>query len=167
MSFLLLMSVIGSVIYALLIAQNKRHDWRGALRIGAGGAFLLTGVDHLVSQTRYVEMIPPYLAHWDVELVIASGCLEMAAAVALLLPSWIWVRLRLPNLRSVAGVGLAMLLSVMVVANGHVAESGSQVQGLDFGTSYFAFRPFFQPFIVLWVLLGSEAIFPISQGPRQ
>ena len=64
-----------------------------------------------------------------------------------------------------------MLLSVMVVANvyianAHVAEAGTIVAGLPTDPLYLATRPFFQPFILLWALVASEAIMPRTRASR-
>lgn len=135
------------------------------MRHGMGGAFLFTGIDHFVSlETRYLPMIPPYLAGWDVELVLLSGAFEIAGAIGLLMPLKAWHLLKLPNLRPVAGIGLTMLLSAMVIANGHVAEAGASVDGLTLGGGYEAIRPLLQPFIVLWALVASEAVYPSHRG---
>lgn len=135
------------------------------MRHGMGGAFLFTGVDHFLSlETRYLPMIPPYLSQWSVELVLLSGALEIAGAIGLLMPLKGWRLLKLPNLRPVAGIGLTMLLSAMVIANGHVADAGASVDGLTLGGGYEAIRPLLQPLIVLWALMASEAVYPPDRG---
>jgi uncharacterized membrane protein len=160
MFFVFLMMIVSAFAYLPQTIWGDKGDWRTAMRHGMGGAFVFTGIDHFVSlESRYLPMMPPYLAQWGVELVIVSGVLELAGAVGLLVPLAGWRLLKLPNLRPVAGLGLTMLLSVMVVANGHVAEIGAQVDGLSFGQNYSAVRPLLQPFIVLWALICSEAVF--------
>ena len=103
-------------------------------------------------------MVPDYLEPYDFGLVYISGGLELAGAIGLLMPLAGWKALKLPNLRPVAGVGLTLLLSVMVIANAHVAETQGQVAGMAFGEAYFALRPLFQPLIILWALIASEAV---------
>lgn len=165
MFFLLLMAFIALGSYALLAVRRSWAAWRDAMRHGMGGAFLFTGIDHFVSlETRYLPMIPGYLADWDVELVLISGVLEITGAIGLLMPLAIWRLVKLPNLRPVAGIGLSMLLSAMVIANGHVAEAGTSVDGLALGGGYEAIRPLLQPFIVLWALVASEAVYPPGRG---
>lgn len=159
MLMIALMAGIGLVAYVPQFVWGPRRDWRMAMRHGMAGAFLFIGGDHFLSlESRYVPMMPPYLADWARQLVLLSGALELAGGLGLLLPLVAWRRLGLPNLRPVAGVGLAMLLSVMVVANGHVAETGGTVPGLPGSPLYYATRPFFQPFILLWALVCSEAV---------
>ncbi len=159
MMFLALMGVLAALAYLPQAIWGDRGDWRMALRHGMGGAFAYTGVDHFLrADTRYQPMIPDYLAPYDFGMVHITGALELAGAVGLLAPLWVWRRLGWPNLRPAAGVGLAMLLSVMVIANAHVAETGGRVEGLGGGDVYYALRPLFQPLIVLWALIASEAV---------
>lgn len=146
---------------AVLLRLQGRLEWRSALRVGIACAFLFTGVDHFVStQSRYVPMMPDYFGSWRAELILLSGAMEIAAAIGLLLPLKAWRSAGLPNLRPAAGVGLAMLLSVLVVANGHMAQTGAAADGLPASQSYLVFRVFLQPIVVLWVLVASEAVFP-------
>ncbi|MEQ9639476.1 MAG: DoxX family protein [Alphaproteobacteria bacterium] len=161
MLMIALMAAIGLVAYLPQFVWGPRRDWRMPMRHGMAAVFLYTGSDHFLSlHERYVPMIPPYLADWAVELVLISGALELAGALGLLLPLVVWRRLGWPNLRPVAGVGLAMLLSVMVIANSHVAAAGGSIPGLPDSTLYYATRPLFQPFIVLWALVCSGAVMP-------
>lgn len=165
MFFLALMATLSALAYLPQFLWGPRNDWRMALRHGMAGAFLFTGIDHFVSlETRYLPMMPPYLEHIGAELVIASGVAEIAGAIGLLIPLGTWRRLGMPNLRPMAGVGLALLLSVMVVANAHVAETGTQVAGLSAGPGYSAIRPLLQPLFILWALLCSDAVFPRARA---
>lgn len=161
MFFLALMVALSLLSFLPQVFWGLRHDWRMPLRHGMAGAFLFTGIDHFVSlETRYLPMVPPYLADLARELVLVSGLAEIAGALGLLVPLHLWRRIGLPNLRPVAGLGLALLLSVMVLANAHVAEAGLQVSGLPAGQGYAAIRPLLQPLIILWALVCSEAVFP-------
>lgn len=161
MKFLMLMSVIALIAYLPQWIFEDRRDWRLALRRGMGAAFVYTGIDHFANGAgRYQPMIPDYLAPYDFHLVEITGGLELMAGIALLASLGLYRRLGLPDLRPLAGVGLAMMLSVMVIANAHVAETGGAVAGLGGDATYYALRPLFQPFIVLWALVASEAVWP-------
>jgi uncharacterized membrane protein len=167
MFFILLMAFIALISWLPRLIAGRPVAWRDPLRHGMGGAFLFTGIDHFMSlEARYLPMIPPYLSAWDVQLVMLSGLLEIAGAVGLLMPRAGWRRLHLPDLRPAAGIGLAMLLSVMVIANAHVAEAQSSVAGLSMGGGYEALRPLLQPFILLWALVCSEAVYPPAREQR-
>ncbi|USA39868.1 DoxX family protein [Pelagerythrobacter marinus] len=167
MFFLALMATLSGVALVWSVVRAAPLCWRSVMRYGMAGAFLFTGFDHFLSlETRYLPMIPPYLGPFGRELVIASGVAELAGAIGLLLPRAAWSRLRLPDMRPVAGVGLALLLSVTVLANAHVAEAGLEVQGLSAGQTYAAIRPLLQPIFILWALVCSEAIFPPRRSAR-
>ena len=50
------------------------------------------------------------------------------------------------------GKSYTLLLCAVVVANVHVAQSGGQVSGLPFGSTYYQLRPLLQPLFVIWAL---------------
>lgn len=161
MFFLGLMATLSALAWLAQLPRSRRSNWRTPLRHGMAAAFMITGIDHFISlESRYLPMIPPYLEAMGRELVIASGIAEIAGGIGLLIPLGVWARFGLPNLRPVAGLGLALLLSVMVLANAHVAEAGLQVEGLAAGREYASFRPLLQPLMILWALVCSEAVFP-------
>lgn len=153
MSFLFLLIILSGVAYLAGRIFGRRLPRRDAMRIGMGCAFLYTGIDHFISDAaRYVPMMPDFLGDYAFELVWLTGGLELLGAVGLLVPLKVYNRFGLTPLRLWAGVGLAALLCVMVVANINVALSGGQVAGLDFGPWYYWSRPFFQPLFVIWAL---------------
>jgi uncharacterized membrane protein len=159
MSFLLLMIALSVLAYVPQFLFGERRDYRMAMRHGMAGGFMVTGIDHFVSShIRYVPMLPDFLADYAVELVYLTGAMEMAGAIGLVIPLAVYRRLGLPNLRRWAGVGLAVMLAFLVMANIHVAVEGSQVQGLEFGPWYYFLRPLLQPIFMLWALFASGAI---------
>jgi uncharacterized membrane protein len=82
--------------------------WQPALRVGLALMFLLTGVAHFAGKRRadLVAMVPPALPRPDL-LVAATGVLELAGAVGLLIPATApW-----------AAAGLALLMLAMFPAN--------------------------------------------------
>ena len=54
-----------------------------------------------------------------------------------------------------AGIGLAVMLAFLVLANTHAALQGSGVHGLEFGNWYDDLRPFVQPIFMLWAVFVS------------
>jgi uncharacterized membrane protein len=166
MSFLLLLIALSTLAYVPQFLLGDRHDYRMAMRHGMAGGFIVTGIDHFVnSHTRYVPMLPDFLTDYAVELVYLTGAMEIVGAIGMLIPLAVYRRLGLPNLRPWAGVGLAVMLAFLVMANLHVAVEGSQVQGLEFGPWYYYLRPLLQPIFMLWALLASGAIwrrFPVA-----
>jgi uncharacterized membrane protein len=165
MSFLLFMVALSGLAYVPQFFLGDRKDYRTAMRHGMAGAFTFTGIDHFVSShSRYVPMLPDFLADYAVELVYFTGAMELAGAIGLVIPLVVYRRLGLPNLRKWAGIGLALMLAGLVVANINVALAGSRVQGLEFGTWYYYLRPFFQPIFMLWALFVSGVIWkPIAR----
>jgi uncharacterized membrane protein len=54
------------------------------LRFAAAAFWLLAGTMHFVIPRQYEAIVPPYLARWRKELVVASGIAEIAGGVAIL-----------------------------------------------------------------------------------
>ena len=154
MSFLIFIAVLSILAYLPQHFSRYRGDLRMAMRHGIAGGFLFTGVDHFLNtHTRYVPMMPDFLADYAALLVYVTGAAEIAGALGLLIPS--------P--RKWAGRGLAILLASIVVANINVAIKGIGVDGLPFGSWYFWLRPALQPVFVLWVLYVSSNV---RESPR-
>lgn len=153
MSFLVFI-LIGTLLAYLpqrLLSTNRDH--RLAMRQGMALALLFTGTDHFLNaQTRYVPMIPEALSALALPLVHVTGAAELLGAIGLIVPAALYRRLGLPNLQRAAGIALAVMFSLLVVANINVALKGTGVEGLDFGRAYFVLRPFFQPIFILWAL---------------
>ena len=53
-------------------------------RVGAAGFWLVAGAMHFVIPRQYEAIVPPPLARWRREVVIASGVAEMAGGIAIL-----------------------------------------------------------------------------------
>ena len=161
MSFLLLMVALSALAYVPQFLLGDRKDYRMAMRHGMAGSFIFTGIDHFVSSySRYVPMLPDFLADHALALVYLTGAMELAGAIGLVIPLVIYSRLGMPNLRKWAGIGLAVMLAFLVIANVNVALKGSRVQGLEFGPWYYYLRPFFQPIFMLWALFAAGVIWP-------
>jgi uncharacterized membrane protein len=82
--------------------------WQPALRVGLALMFLLTGYAHFAPKMRrdLIAMVPPALPRPDL-LVTATGVLEIAGAIGLLIPATApW-----------AAAGLALLMLAMFPAN--------------------------------------------------
>ena len=93
--------------------------WRDAVRIGLAVMFAFTATSHFTSLKHdMAAMIPPPLtgALW---VIYATGVLEMAGGVGLLLSRW----------RRLAGICLALLLVAMFPANIYAAMNGVTLGG--------------------------------------
>ena len=53
-------------------------------RRGAAIFWIVAGTMHFVIPRQYQAIVPPYLARWKKELVVASGVAEIAGGVAVL-----------------------------------------------------------------------------------
>ena len=136
-----------------------RKDYLMALRHGMAAGFTLSGIDHFVNvQTRYVPMLPAFLALYGVELVYGTGVTELAGAMGLVVPLTVYRRLGLPNLRKWAGIGIAIMLVGLVVANINVALKVSSGQGPTFDVWSYWLRLFLQPLFIIWALYATGVI---------
>jgi uncharacterized membrane protein len=153
MSFLIVILVGSLIAYIPQYIWGDRRDHRMAMRHGLAIGLSLTGVDHFLSATsRYVPMMPDFLSGAALPLVYFTGVAELAGALGLVLPVGVCVRLGLPNLQRLAGILLALMFALLVIANVNVAIKGTGVEGLEFGQTYFVLRPFLQPVFILWAL---------------
>ena len=135
---------------------GNRKDYRMALRHGMAGGFILSGIDHFVNtQTRYVPMLPAFLAPYGVELVYGTGVTELAGALGLVTPLANYYRLGLPNLRQWAGIGIALMLAGLMVANINIALQASSGAPLAFAAWTYWLRLLFQPLFILWALYAA------------
>ena len=75
--------------------------------------FVAAGVNHFLSPTFYMELMPPYLP-WPWGLIYVSGIAEIVLGAGLLFRP----------LRGVAGWGLILLLIAVFPANIHAALHG-------------------------------------------
>ena len=130
MSFLLLMVALSALAYVPQFLLGDRKDYRMAMRHGMAGSFIFTGIDHFVSShSRYVPMLPDFLADHALALVYLTGAMELAGAIGLVIPLVIYSRLGMPNLRKWAGIGLAVMLAFLVIANVNRCTEGQPCAG--------------------------------------
>jgi uncharacterized membrane protein len=163
MSFVLFSLVLAAVAYVPQFFLGDRRDVRTALRHGLAGGFLFTGVDHFVhTRERYVPMIPDTLAGAAEALVYTSGAAEILGALGLVVPLAVYRRLGLPDLRWWAGVGLAVMLAFLVIANVNLAMKGGSTPGLSVGPEWL--RPLLQPVIIAWALYAG-GVWPRGRAP--
>ena len=84
-------------------------------------AFFLAGVgvQHFTDPQIFIDIMPPYLQAWDLELVYISGVFEILGGIGLLVP----------QTRKIAGVGIILLLLAVFPANIHMAINDVPFQG--------------------------------------
>jgi uncharacterized membrane protein len=157
------MLALSALAYVPQWVFGDRKDYRIAFRHGMAAGFIWSGVDHFVStQTRYVPMLPTFLTPHGVELVYGTGVLELAGAVGLVVPLAVYRRLGLPNLRKWAGIGIAILLAGLMVANVHVAIAATSGKAFAFEAWTYWLRLLFQPVFMVWALYAAGVI---RRGP--
>lgn len=103
-----------------LAGVDVLDGWHPALRVGLALMFVLTGFAHFAEPRRsgLIAMVPPGLPRPDL-LVTLTGVLELAGAVALLVPATAgW-----------AAAGLAVLMLAMFPANVSAARRGLTLAG--------------------------------------
>ena len=106
----------------------------------AAFAFLMTGVSHFTSPTRFMEMMPPFIpAH--AEMIMISGVAEIAGALGLMIPTTRWA----------AGMGLLVLLVVVSPANVYLAMAGETVRGMPSASWPYWVRSPFQFVHMAWI----------------
>jgi len=130
MSFLFLMLAFSALADGPQYVFGDRKDYRMALRHGMAGGFTFTGIDHFMNaHSRYVPMLPDFLADYALELVYCTGAAELAGAIGLVVPLVAYKRLGLPNLRTWAGIGLATMLAFAGDGQYQCRPQGQQCSG--------------------------------------
>lgn len=118
----LLALIAGSAVLRLigLAGVDALDGWQPALRGGLALMLVLTGTQHFRPGWRQdmIAMVPPALPRPDL-LVTLTGVLELAGAVALLIPP----------LAPYAAAGLALLMLAMFPANVSAARRGLSLGG--------------------------------------
>ena len=102
-----------------LIGVKQLSSWRDAGRGALVIMFLFTGVSHFTSMKYdFAAMIPPPLPN-ELWVIYATGVLEIAGAIGLLIP----------RTRKLAGVCLAMYLVAVFPANVYAALNEVPLRG--------------------------------------
>ncbi len=159
--FLRLYSIVAFSILAYLMqwALLRRRDHRQAMRWGMAAAFVWSGVDHFLStEARYVPMLPPFLRPHGVGLVYFTGVTEILGAIGLVMPLGVYRRLGLPDLRKWAGIGIALMLACLMIANVNVAVEASAGEHFAYTVWLYYLRLLFQPVFMVWALYAAGVI---------
>ena len=94
-------------------------SWQDCARYGLVTMFLLTASAHFNNMKEdLIKMVPPVFPR-PREIVFATGALEIAGAIGLLIPA----------LKACAGIGLTLLMIVMFPANAYSARRGIPLRG--------------------------------------
>lgn len=116
-----------------------------------GITLIFTGVSHLTSRRlEFQAQVPDQLQQWANEVVLASGVVEIALGLGLVV---LW------KLRVVMGWLAAAFFVAIFWGNISQFVNGTDAFGLDSGTERFL-RLLFQPVLVAWALLSTGAWHP-------
>lgn len=124
------------------------HHLRTAARFLLGAFLVFAGVAHFVSREAFRAQVPSWFPLGEDVTVIASGVVEIALGLALLLA---------PAARRHV-VGIVVAAFFVAVFPGNVAQyaEGVDAFGLDTDRARLA-RLFFQPLLVLWAVWSTDA----------
>jgi uncharacterized membrane protein len=113
------------------------------------GVFLfLAGAGHLTwSRTEFLAQVPPWVPLDGDFVVVASGVVEIALGLALIVA----VRWRVP-------IGWLVAAFFVAIFPGNISQftTGTDAFGLDSPTARFV-RLFFQPVLIAWALWSTGA----------
>lgn len=113
-----------------------------------GLTLIFTGVGHLTTRRlEFQAQVPNQLKQWANEVVLASGFVEIALGVALLV---LW------KYRVLVGWTVALFFVAIFWGNISQFVNGTDAFGLDSGTERFV-RLLFQPVLVGWALVSTGA----------
>ena len=121
---------------------------RTIARWALGGTLVVAGTGHLTTQREeFRAQVPEWVPLDDDLVVLASGVVEIALGLALLLLG-----------RRRAAVGLVVAGFFVVIFPGNIAQyaEGTDAFGLDTDTKRLV-RLFFQPVLVVWALWSTGA----------
>jgi uncharacterized membrane protein len=107
---------------------------------GVGLLFLFTASGHFVQAGPMVQMLPPWVPAREA-LVLATGVLEIAIALALFSPRW----------RRAAGWAAAAVLVAFFPTNIYAAFQHAPMGGHAWGPAYLLIRGPLQLFILGWI----------------
>ena len=113
-----------------------------------GLALIFTGVGHMTTRRlEFQAQVPTQLKLWANEVVLASGVVEIALGIALLV---LW--------KYRVWVGWTVALFFVAIFWGNISQfvNGVDAFGLDSGAERFV-RLLFQPVLVMWALLSTGA----------
>jgi uncharacterized membrane protein len=144
MIFLLVLTVATAAV-ATVLALARKFSARLAARAGMAIAMVFAGVSHLLMPTPFVQHLPTWVPMRE-ELIFATGFLEIALGVALLL--------RQPQ-RRWAGLALAGYLLAVFPSNIYVAVADVDVDGQP-GGAYPWLRLPFQLLFIAWALWSTR-----------
>ena len=124
-----------------------RPSWRGVMRIAMSAFFAGGFVLHLLASEQLVAITPDWVPY-PRQVVLITGVIELAAAVALLVP----------KLRRATGIALAIYVIAVWPANFKHAFAHLVTPPIPDSWWYHAPRLALQPVIAWWALFSTRVI---------
>jgi uncharacterized membrane protein len=129
----LILTAVGHLLPTFRIATPLRG------RISLALVFIFTGLGHFIQTEPMAEMLPPWVPMRK-EIIYASGVMELAAAMGLMVPS----------LSRFTGACLMVFLFLVFPANIYAAVNRVEMGGHAMGPSYLIFRTSLQLILIAW-----------------
>jgi uncharacterized membrane protein len=123
------------------------NRWRTGLRWLLVLVYLTAGVLHLLRPAVFIAITPPWVPR-PALVIMVTGLCEIAGAIGL----------KVPRLRWLAGLMLAIYAVAVFPANIHHALDGVAVGGAVLGWAYHLPRLLFQPVLVWWALFAGGVV---------
>lgn len=144
-----LLILLVTFVTAAVVAGIRNHafEWALSARIAMAAMLLFTAAGHFVFVKGMSMMLPGFVPGKTV-LIYSTGVLEIAAAVALLIPS----------LQQPAAWFLILFLAMLLPANIYAAVKRVHYQQATFngnGPAYLWFRVPLQLFFIAWIYLAA------------
>jgi uncharacterized membrane protein len=148
MIFLLVLA-LATAACAAVAGCRRRFAPREAARLGMAIALAFAGASHLFLATPFIQHLPPSVP-LRAEIVLVSGLIEIAVAMALLLP---------PPTRRRVGVALALYYVAVFPGNVYVAVFDVEVDGQPGGIYPWVRLPL-QLLFIAWALWSTREASP-------
>ena len=100
--------------------------------------YISVGINHFVEPEWFIQIVPPYLSKYDLELVYISGVFEVMFGTLILFK----------KTRYYAAWGLILILAAVFPANIYLAQSDGVAMGTSAAIAWYRL-PFQSLFIVL------------------
>jgi uncharacterized membrane protein len=143
-TLLLMLGLLAGPYAALLLVGRRPSRQPGAFRVagcvGIALVFAFTAIGHFALTRQMSEMIPPVVKNREA-IVMASGVIELLAAVAILIP----------RVRSIVGWGLIAMLLLFLPINAYAAVMRVPFGGHEWGPAYLLLRVPLQFVLIGWI----------------
>ena len=135
----LILTVLGKWISAFRLAAPARA------RVGLSLLFVFTAAGHFLRTEEMAAMLPPAVPY-RIELIYATGVLELLGAVG------VWI----PGLTRLTGLLLILMLIGLLPANIYSAINRVDFGGHGAGPAYLLVRIPFQLFVIWWTYFATQ-----------